>query len=552
MSRARKRKRNSAAKLTDATRLMVCRHLLASVAEEMGLALQQSAISPNVKERRDFSCAVLDGRGELVAHAAHIPVHLGSAHFTVPAVLQEVEVQTGDVIVLNDPHRGGTHLNDVTVVAPFWVGKKRLAFLMNRAHHADIGGAEPGSMSGATDLYGEGLCLPPVHLIRGGKPMEEVWKIFQANARDGEARKGDLLAQCAALNRGALRMQALVDRLGETELSSAMTALLDHGEALTQALFRSWPQGQAQAELSLDGPGTPLIRLRIQNRGGRLLLDFRGTSKQVAGSWNTHRAVTFSALFYVLQALAPEELPETSGSLRPLSWHLPEGSLIASTFPAGVAAGNVETSQRLVDVLLQALAGLLGRDIPASSQGSMNNFLFGGRFSNPEKGDFVYYETLGGGAGAGPHGPGADAVQSHMTNTRNTPIEVMEAELPVRVRQLAIRRGSGGRGLHSGGHGLIKEVEFLEAARVSVTATRRRSGAPGAAGGEAGKAGVDSWFQGTKKRKLTAGQSVAVNAGDRIRLATPGGGGWGKAPASAKAKRSKPPQSADPAGSAEH
>lgn len=504
---------------------MVFRHLFASVAEEMGLALQQSAVSPNIKERRDYSCALLDARGDLVAHAAHIPVHLGSAHLTVPAVLREVEPGPGDVIVLNDPHRGGTHLNDVTVLAPLHAGRRRIGFLLNRAHHADVGGAEPGSMSGAKDLFGEGLCLPPLHLVRKGRPVTEVWRIVQANTRDPGARQADLQAQCAALRRGQERFGGLVQRFTARGIEGGMRQLLAHGETLTAALLRSWPQGEASAADFLDGEGTPRIACRLRNRAGRLALDFRGSSPQVPGSWNTHRAITYSALFYVLQALAPEELPETSGTLRRVDLRLPSASVVSSEAPAGVAAGNVETSQRIVDVLLLALAVLLPQRIPAASQGTMNNLLFGGRRGDGR--EFVYYETIGGGAGGGPAGPGASGVQVHMTNTRNTPVEVLESELPVRVHRLELRRGSGGHGRARGGDGIVKELEFLAPARVTLVATRRASAPRGAAGGGPGRPGRDRMTRAGKRGRLRLAAAVAVAPGDRVVIATPGGGGWG-------------------------
>ncbi|RMH02878.1 MAG: hydantoinase B/oxoprolinase family protein, partial [Planctomycetota bacterium] len=468
-----------------AAELGVFRHLFASVAEEMGEALRLSAVSPNVKERRDFSCALLDRRGCLVAHAAHIPVHLGSAHLTVPAMLAELEPGPGDVVVLNDPHRGGTHLNDVTVVAPLYAGRRRLGFLLDRAHHADIGGAEPGSLAGARDLHGEGLILPPVRLIRAGRQVPEVWRLFLANVREPAAREADLQAQVAALHRGAVRFAELVDRYRPATVARAMDGLVRHGARMTAALLRSWPQGEARAEDTLDGEGTPRLAVRLVNRGGRLRADFAGTSPQVAASWNTHRAVVCSALFYVLRSLAPEELPESGGVLERIDLRLPPRSLVSSAFPAGVAAGNVETSQRLVDLLLAALAGLLGSRVPAASQGTMNNWTAGG--ARPDGSQWVCYETLGGGAGAGPGGPGASAVQVHMTNTRNTPVEVLEAELPVLVRSLRLRRGSGGGGRHRGGDGLVKEIEFLVPARVAVIATRRCSAAAGRNGGGPGR-----------------------------------------------------------------
>jgi len=507
--------------------LQAFRHLFASVTDEMGIALRDSAVSPNVKERLDFSCALLDARGRLVAHAAHIPVHLGSAHLTVPRVLEELDPGPGDVVVLNDPHRGGTHLNDVTVVAPLYAGGQRLGFLLDRAHHADIGGAEPGSMSGARDLYGEGLCLPPVLLVRAGEPVADVWRLFQANVRDPDAARGDLLAQCAALHRGGARFAELVARFGAGEIAAAMEALHAHGARMSSALLGAWPKRAARAEDSLDGPGTPRIAVRLQVRGGRLTVDFRGSSPQVPGSWNTHEAVATSAVFFVLQSLADDELPETSGTLEPVELLLPESSVVASGFPAGVALGNVETSQRIVDVLLAALRGLLPDQVPAASQGTMNNLLFGGRRADGTP--FVYYETLGGGGGAGLSAAGAHAVQSHMTNTRNTPVEVFESELPVRVRELALRRGSGGRGARRGGDGLVKTVEFLEPARVTVAATRRRTRPAGAQGGEDGRAAADRVMR-ADGRSARAEGTQAMEPGDCIRISTPGGGGHGTAP----------------------
>jgi len=491
----------------------------------MGEALRQSAVSPNVKERRDYSCALLDPQGRLVAHAAHIPVHLGSAHLTVPAVLAEVDIGRGDVIVLNDPHRGGTHLNDVTVVAPLDHGTRRLGYLLDRAHHADVGGAEPGSLAGANDVFGEGLILPPVHLLRGGCRVEEVWRIFAANTRDPAARRADLEAQCAALHRGQERFAELRARFGETALARAMEGLHAHARAQVAALLRSWPDGDASAADALDGPGTPVIACAVRKRGAKLRFDFSGSSPQVPGSWNTHRAVAASAVFYVLRTLAGEDLPESSGALEAVELRLPHASVLASEAPAGVAAGNTETSQRIVDVLYAALAGLLGPRIPAASQGSMNNVCFGGRRADGS--EFVHYETIAGGAGAGPHGPGASAVQVHMTNTRNTPVEVFEADAQIRVTRLALRRGSGGAGRHRGGNGLVKEWEFLAPTRVSLMTTRRLSRPPGAHGGGPGRSGADWLIRGGRAARLSSGSTFTAQAGDRLRIETPGGGGWG-------------------------
>lgn len=509
------------------TALQVFRHLFASVTDEMGFALQQSAVSPNIKERLDFSCALLDEAGRLAAHAAFIPVHLGSAHHTVPALLEEVDPGPGDIIILNDPHRGGTHLNDVTLVAPLFHRGRRQGFLLNRAHHADIGGAEPGSMSGARDLFGEGLRIPPVHLRRGGEEVEAVWRLFLSNVRDPKAGRGDLLAQQAALHRGSVRYGDLLTRYGPAALRKAMVELHAYGARFSKRLLREWPRRAVTVQSSLDGPGTPKLQLRLQARDGRLTLDFRGSSAQVPGSWNTHRAVTTSAVFYVLQCLGEGALPETSGTLDPVQVLLPESSLVSSEHPAGVALGNVETSQRLVDLLLEALGQLFPGRFPASSQGTMNNLLFGGK--KEDGSPFVHYETLAGGAGAGPAGPGADAIQSHMTNTRNTPVEVLEHEMPLRVTRLALRRGSGGAGKHRGGLGMVKEIAFLAPVRLSVAATRRFAPPEGLAGGAPGAVALDQvGAQGKGMRRLPPGQSVVLECGGRVRISTPGGGGWGR------------------------
>lgn len=510
---------------SSSTALHVFRHLFASVTDEMGFALQQSAVSPNIKERLDFSCALLDAEGRLAAHAAFIPVHLGSAHHTVPAVLQELDPGPGDVVLLNDPHRGGTHLNDVTVVAALFDGDRRVGFLLDRAHHADIGGAEPGSMSGARDLFGEGLRVPPVLLRRAGADVPEVWRLFEANVRDPHAAHGDLLAQCAALHRGALRFDDLLQRYGAQELTHAMAELFAYGARFTRRLLADWPRRSVTVTQTLDGPGTPELRLTLGMHRGRLLVDFRGSSPQVPGSWNTHRAVTTSAVFYVLQCLGEGRLPETSGTLEPVDIRIPEASMVGSMAPAGVALGNVETSQRLVDLVLQALVQLFPGRFPAASQGTMNNLLFGG--NRADGSPFVHYETLAGGAGGGPAGPGASAVQSHMTNTRNTPVEVLEQELPLRVDRVALRGRSGGGGLHRGGDGLVKEMTFLQPVRLTVAATRRRAPAPGSEGGGDGGLARDQVAQpGAPFRPLGSGESVDLPSGGRVRIATPGGGGW--------------------------
>ena len=506
--------------------LFVFRHLFASVTDEMGAALQQSAVSPNIKERLDYSCALLDAEGRLAAHAAFIPVHLGSAHSTVPAVLEELEPGPGDVVVLNDPFRGGTHLNDVTVLAPLFVAGQRVGFLLNRAHHADIGGVEPGSMSGARNLLDEGLLVSPTLLRSAGSDVASVWQNFADHVRDPAATRGDLLAQLAALHRGQARFEDLVQRYGVAAITRAMSSLQQHGASFTRAMLDTWPSHAVYVEDYLDGPQSPKLALCLQVQAGRLVLDFSGSSAQVPGSWNTHRAVTTSAVFYLLQAMGEGSLPETSGTLEAVDLRLPAKSLVGASFPAGVALGNVETSQRIVDLLIAAMRELMPGKFPAASQGTMNNLLFGGQRVDGTA--FVYYETLAGGAGAGPAGPGASAVQTHMTNTRNTPIEVLEDELPVRVTQLSIRRDSGGDGEFRGGDGLVKEIEFLQPVRLTVAATRRRSQPQAAGNAQPGKVGLDQVIIDGKTNLLSTADAIDIPIGGKIKIATPGGGGYSR------------------------
>lgn len=505
--------------------LHVYRHLFASVTDEMGQALRDSARSPNIKERLDFSCALLDARGRLVAHAAFIPVHLGSAHLTVPAIMAEREIAAGETIIVNDPHRGGTHLNDITVLTPLEHDGERLGYLLNRAHHADIGGAAPGSMGGAADLFGEGFRMPPVVLMRGEQRQAAVWELLLANVRDPQSTEADLQAQLAALRRGTARMTQLLQRSGVGEFRQAMDELFQYGDRFTRGLLQQWPSRAVTVEDHLDGPDSPRLQLRLWRSGRGLLLDFSASSAQVAGGWNTHRAVATSAVFHLLQSLGDGALPETSGALEALEIRLPPASLLCSESPAGVALGNVETSQRVVDLLLQALDQLMPGQFPAASQGTMNNLLFGGRRADGTP--FVTYETLGGGAGAGPGGAGASGVQVHMTNTRNTPVEVLELEQPVRVLRLSLRKNSGGRGKFQGGNGLIKEIVFTESVTATVAGTRRQSAPPGAFGGNAGVCGRDRAFFGGRWHRLRAGKPIELNAGEIISIETPGGGGFG-------------------------
>lgn len=517
----------------DPIALEVFNHRFAAIAEEMGAVLCRSAFSPNIKERRDLSCAVFDAGGGLVAQAAHIPVHLGSVGLSVQAAIAAVPMRRGDVVVLNDPFAGGTHLPDVTVVAPVFAGggRRLVAYVANRAHHADIGGAAPGSMPLATEVYQEGLRLPPVRLVVGGRIVEDVLALFLANARVAEERRGDLLAQLAALRLGEQRVAALVEGAGVSMAHGAMEALQAYSERLLRALLRQLPRGEFAATDWMDDDGLAArriaLRVAVRLMGDRAVVDFSGTSPQVPGGINANRAVTLAAVLYVFQALAGGRIPPNAGLLRPLRVVTPPGTLVNAEFPAAVAGGNVETSQRIVDVLLRALAKVAGDRVPAASNGSMNNCALGG-YDPVRCRRFAYYETIGGGAGGGPHGPGLAGVHTHMTNTLNTPVEVLEATYPLRVRRYALRPHSGGRGRYHGGDGIVREIEFLAPATVTLLTERRRLSPYGLRGGAPGLPGRNLLRRSGQLRRLPGKSTVKVKSGDRLVILTPGGGGWGR------------------------
>jgi N-methylhydantoinase B len=517
--------------MRDPVALEIAHHRLAGIAEEMGVVLGRTALSPNIKERRDYSCAVFDARGSLVAQAAHIPVHLGSTPLAVRSVLGRVALGPGDVAIVNDPFAGGTHLPDVTVVAPVFVDRapRPFAYVANRAHHADIGGMSPGSMPLATEIFQEGFRLPPVRLVAGGQPVRDVLALFLANTRVPEEREGDLMAQWAALRVGAARLRELASACGVARLGADMRALQAYSAALMRATLAALPAGTYRATDVLDDDGLgrtglPIV-VAITLGRGRARVDFTGTAPQTRGPLNANLAVTHSAVLYVFTALAREAIPPNDGLGRPLQIVAPAGSIVDARFPAAVAGGNVETSQRIVDVLLRALARAVPDRIPAASAGSMNNVALGGVVGGRA---FAYYETLAGGAGAGPRGPGTSAIHTHMTNTMNTPVEALEAYYPLRVRRYAVRRGSGGRGRHAGGDGVVREIEFRGPAEVTLLAERRRVPPWGLAGGGPGAPGRDFLVRGGRARRIPAKATLAVEAGDRLRIETPGGGGFGR------------------------
>jgi N-methylhydantoinase B len=517
----------------DPVTLEVMNNRLAAIAEEMGVVLGQTGYSPNIKERRDFSCALFDGGGEMVAQAAHLPVHLGSTPLSVRAAIQRLELGPGDVAVVNDPFAGGTHLPDLTMVEPVFIpGRRRpFAFVANRAHHADIGGMAPGSMALSSEIYQEGFRLPPVKLVAAGKPVRDIFELFFANTRVREEREGDLRAQMGALAVGRRRMVEVVDALGQRMVGAAMGDLKDYSARLMKAALAKLPAGTYAAEdfMDDDGFGSGPIRLRVAIRikGGRAHVDFTGSAPQVRGPVNANYAITLSAVFYVMKCLGAAAVPPNEGLMRAVEVVAPPASIVNANEPAAVAAGNVETSQRLVDVLFKALAQAAPDRIPAASSGSMSNLTIGGYDPARERG-FSYYETIAGGAGAARGFPGASGIHTHMTNTLNTPIEALEAYYPMRVMQYRIRRGSGGQGKFSGGDGLVRELECLVESNLSVLSERRVLAPYGLAGGAAGKPGANYTVSGGRRRKLPGKASARLKPGDRIRIETPGGGAWGR------------------------
>lgn len=523
----------------DSIKLEIYRSLYTSVAEEMGVSLRRTAFSPNIKERRDYSCAVFDCRGRIIAQGDHMPVHLGSMPMSVKAAIENCQMKPGDVVVLNDPYAGGTHLPDVTMVAPVFNSTgKLLFFVANRAHHADIGGATPGSMGAATEIYQEGIRIPPIRMVRGGELDREVFNLLLANVRGREEREGDFAAQLGALKVGSERLLEMVERYGFTEADEYAGHMVDYAARRVRRTLEALPDGIYEAEDFLDDDGEsdkPIrIAVKIEINGDRARVDFTGSSKQVRGPINAVEAISVSAVYYVFRCLIAGDVPASAGIIEPIEVIAPAGTIVNAVHPAPVAGGNVETSQRIVDVLLKALSQAAPDLIPAASQGTMNNLTIGGWDSRTGK-EFAYYETVCGGMGARPGADGISAVHTHMTNSLNTPIEALEYAYPLRVRQYSIRRNSGGRGHTRGGDGTIREIELLTDAKVSLLADRRKFAPYGLHGGEDGKRGqtflVTEAKKGqnakAKKKKLPAKFSISANAGDRIVIETPGGGGCG-------------------------
>jgi N-methylhydantoinase B len=515
----------------DPATLAIFDALLASVAEEMGVTLGRTAHSPNIKERRDYSCAVFDAEGRLAAQAAHIPVHLGAMPYAVQAVQVLAPFAPGDIVIFNDPYLGGTHLPDVSLISPIFAGRAILGWVASRAHHADVGGMSPGSMPVATELYQEGMIIPPVKLYEGGRLNAGIYDLLLRNMRGPEQRRGDFDAQIAANRTGEQRFRALIERYGAAELRRQMASLMDYAERMMRAALARIPEGTYEFEDCLDDDGEtgdPVpIRVRLTAGAGELHCDFSGSSPERAGSINAVATVTHSAVYYVARCLLSEDVPSNDGCFRPVKLTLPVASVVSATPPHAVSAGNVETSQRITDVVLGALAQALPELVPAASSGTMNNLTVGG--VDPRTGSaYAYYETICGGAGAGPAGHGASAMHTHMTNTLNTPIEALELAYPFRIREYRIREGSGGPGWHAGGDGVARSYEFLAAATITVVSDRRRFPPYGLHGGGPAMTGRNLLTRlGGGAETLPGKFSLRVNPGDVLTIETPGGGGWG-------------------------
>ncbi len=513
--------------------IQVTNKLLTAVAEEMGIVLQKSAFSPNIKERRDFSCAVFDGKGRLLAQAAHIPVHLGAMPMTVKEVLGQLTIRPGDVVITNDPFSGGTHLPDITLMSGVFLkgGEKPVFYILARAHHADIGGITPGSMPLARHIDEEGVLISPAYLVQEGEVNQELFDWFMSRVRSREEREGDLRAQMACLDRGAKRLDKILAREGEGSFVEKLDPLLDYGERVMQSVISGLPDGVYEFEDAMDDDGfgsTPVpIRVRLEKTGDGVVADFSNTSPQVESGINTVPSVTAAAVYYCFFCLVGHDYPINAGSLRPIEVITRPGTLLHALPPAPVAAGNVETSQRIVDCVLGALSQAAPDLIPAAGCGTMNNLAVGGRKGRDNH--FTYYETIGGGMGGGPGHPGLSAVQVHMTNTLNTPIEALEQEYPLVVEEYSIRRGSGGTGRFPGGDGIIRRYRFLREATVTLLTERRRLSPYGLDGGGPGKAGRNILYrQGeTHPEELPGKAHVDMNPGDVLEIRTPGGGGWG-------------------------
>ncbi|MXY94815.1 MAG: hydantoinase B/oxoprolinase family protein [Caldilineaceae bacterium SB0670_bin_27] len=540
----------------DPITLELYRHRYSGISEEMGITLQRTSYSPNIKERLDFSCALFDGSGRLVAQAAHIPAHLGAMPDSVAAALAVFDHwQPGDVVVLNDPYFGGSHLPDITLVSPVFLNEPQEEyqavhnengaaseafysspfaphfFAASRAHHADVGGMSPGSLPLSTELYQEGIIIPPLKLYEGGGLVESLLELILRNVRTPDERRGDLAAQRAAHAVGDRRLHELAARHGGAELLAYAGHLQQYSERLTRAAIRTWPDGsytfEDPIESVVDGQTTPApIRVTATISGETVTLDFNGTCPSIFGSLNAPLSVTRSACYYVVRCLVGEDVPVNAGCFAPVQVDAPAGCLVNARPPAAVAGGNVETSQRITDAVFGALAQALPDRIAAAGQGTMNNCTMGGE--NADGSPWTYYETLGGGMGAHPQGDGFSGAHVHMSNTLNTPVEALEMAYPLRLTRYHLRRGSGGAGTHQGGDGIVREYEILRPTTATILSERRAIAPWGLAGGDPAAPGRNLLIDTDgSEEELSSKVTRRMQPGQRLRIETPGGGGWG-------------------------
>jgi len=510
----------------------VFKNLFLSIAEEMGVTLCRTGFSPNIKERLDYSCAVYDAGGETIAQGDHMPVHLGAMPLSVRAAIDAVVMKPGDMVMLNDPFQGGTHLPDITLVAPVFLTSTKPAFYVaNRAHHSDVGGMSPGSMPVAREIFQEGFIIPPVTLVRRGEVVPDVMALLLANVRTPDEREGDIAAQIAANRVAEQRLRDVVARYGRAKTMRYAQALQDYTERVVRHAIKGIPDGAYHFEDALDddgfGSGPVKICAVVTVKKDRAVVDFTGSAPQVTGSVNANYAITLSACLYAFRCLVQDDVLYNAGVGRAIRVIAPEGSIVNAQRPAAVAGGNVETSQRITDVVFGALGKAQPEVWPAASQGTMNNVTLGG--ADPRTGRrFAYYETMGGGMGGRRGMAGLSGMHTHMSNTRNTPVEAIEQYLPLRIRQYALRKGSGGKGQAPGGEGLVREYEMLTETSVTLL-TDRRIGAPyGVRGGGPGGSGRNTLIRDGKEQSLPGKVQVTLKTGDRLRVETPGGGGYGK------------------------
>lgn len=520
----------------DPITLELFRHRFAGVAEEMGVTLRRTGYSPNIKERLDFSCALFDGAGRMIAQAAHIPAHLGAMPAGMKTVLAHFSAwEPGDVVIVNDPFAGGNHLPDITMISPVFAGGEDAwpdFFVVSRAHHADVGGMSPGSLPLSTEIYQEGIIIPPVKLYKAGVPDADLLRLILRNVRTPDERRGDLAGQTAAAAVGARRLRELVENHGHALVLEYADRLCAYSERLTRAAIAGWPDGVYRFEDVLElvtDTGVTLLPIRVAATiaGEEITFDFSGTAGVMHGSLNAVIAIAQSACYYVVRCLVGDAVPMNAGCFAPVHVVAPENCLVNAQAPAAVAGGNVETSQRIVDVLLGALAQALPDRIPAASQGTMNNLTIGGQ--RADGAPYAYYETIAGGMGASAESDGLSGVQVHMTNTLNTPVEALEMAFPFRLVRYALRRDSGGAGQQRGGDGIIREYAFTAPATVTMLSERRVMAPWGLAGGAAGAAGRNLLIHADgREEELPSKFTRRLNPGDCLRIETPGGGGWGK------------------------